>query len=166
MRWLFETDGSTIRFVQRLVLAAVIFPHGAQKLLGWFGGHGFQGTMTYLTGQAGLPWIVALLVVLAESIGAVLLALGLLSRLGALGIASVMVGAIATVHAKVGFFMNWSGNQAGEGFEFHLLALALALPIVVAGGGRYAIDREIARRLAGSRERARGGPGLPAPSRA
>lgn len=146
MTALFATDRSTTRLVQRLVLAAVIAPHGAQKLLGWFGGAGFSGTMDYLTGSAGLPWIVALAVVLAESLGALALAAGFLSRVTALGIAAVMVGAVATVHARIGFFMNWAGSQGGEGFEYHLLALALALPIVVLGGGRLSVDGVIARR--------------------
>jgi putative oxidoreductase len=148
---LLDTDLSTTRFVQRLVLATVMLPHGAQKLLGWFGGYGFSGTMGYLTGKAGLPYPVALIVILAESVGAILLALGVLSRVTALGIAAVMVGAVATVHGRVGFFMNWGGAQGGEGFEYHLLALALAVPIVVAGGGRYALDRVLARRVGATR---------------
>ena len=147
MRRFFATDDSWISLVQRLTLALVIFPHGAQKLFGWFGGHGFEGTMGYLTGAAGLPAPIALLVILAESLGALALAFGLFTRLTAAGVAAVMVGAIATVHAKVGFFMNWTGQQAGEGYEYHLLALALAIPLVVAGGGKLALDRLIARRV-------------------
>ena len=144
---LFATDTSNkILLGQRLLLAAVMFPHGAQKLFGWFGGGGFDGTMAYLTGPGHLPWIVALLVVLAESIGAIALAAGAFSRVAALGIVSVMVGAVATVHLPHGFFMNWFGNQAGEGFEYHLLVLALAVPILVAGGGKWAVDSVIARR--------------------
>jgi putative oxidoreductase len=163
MTWLFETDASGTRFAQRLALAAVIIPHGAQKLLGWFGGYGFEGTMAFLTGKAGLPWIVALLVVLIESMGSIALVFGFLSRLSALGIAAVMVGAILTAHLGNGFFMNWSGQQAGEGFEYHLLALALAVPVVVAGGGRHAVDGAIARALrARAGRRGRGEAGLPA----
>lgn len=162
MTALFATDQSTTRFAQRLVLAAVMLPHGAQKLLGWFGGGGFSGTMEYFTGPGGLPWLVALLVILAESIGALALLTGFLSRVTALGIAAVMIGAIATVHAKVGFFMNWTGAQGGEGFEYHLLALALALPIVVLGGGRFSIDGVIARWLASRAPAAQQGVGRPA----
>lgn len=160
MAWLLETDSSTARLAQRLVLAAVMFPHGAQKLFGWFGGYGFDGTMGFLTGQVGLPWIVALTVILAESVGALALAAGLLSRIAAAGIAAVMIGAVVTAHLPHGFFMNWSGQQGGEGFEYHLLALALALPIVVRGGGRLAVDAVIARASA------RRGEALAAPARA
>lgn len=149
MSKLFSTDRSFVLMAQRLVLAAVIFPHGAQKLFGWFGGYGFEGTMGFLTGPAGLPSPVALLVILAESLGALALAFGLLSRVTALGIAAVMAGAAVTAHLPHGLFMNWSGQQAGEGFEFHLLALALAIPLVIKGGGALAVDRWLARRVAG-----------------
>ncbi len=161
MSWLLQTDSSNARFGQRVVLAAVIFPHGAQKLLGWFGGYGFDGTMGFLTGQVGLPWIVALTVIIAESVGALALAAGFFSRIAALGIVSVMIGAVATSHLSHGFFMNWSGRQGGEGFEYHLLVLALALPVVVLGGGRYALDRVLAHAFA-----RRGGEGSPAPATA
>ncbi|MFO0744926.1 MAG: DoxX family protein [Myxococcota bacterium] len=148
---LFSTDRSMVSLVQRVVLAAVMFPHGAQKLLGWFGGYGFDGTMGFLTGQAGLPAPLAVLVILAESLGAVALAFGLLSRVTAAGIASVMIGAVLTSHLSNGFFMNWAGSQAGEGFEYHLLALALAVPLIFKGGGAFAVDRWIAARLGAGR---------------
>ncbi len=144
METLLRTDArNTTLLVQRLVLALVILPHGAQKLLGWFGGYGFTGTMDYFTGTVGLPTLVAALVILFESVGAVLLAAGLFSRLSAAGIAAVMAGAALTTHLPHGFFMNWFGNQKGEGFEFHLLALALALPLVVLGGGRASVDARL-----------------------
>lgn len=130
----------------RLTLALVIFPHGAQKLLGWWGGYGFSGTMGYLTSQVGLPWVVAFVVILAESVGALALAAGLLSRVAAAGIAAVMVGAIFTAHLQFGFFMNWNGNQAGEGFEYHLLVLGIALAVMIRGGGAWSLDRLLARR--------------------
>jgi uncharacterized membrane protein YphA (DoxX/SURF4 family) len=98
-----DTDASTLRFAQRILLAAVIFPHGAQKLFGWFGGPGLDRSMELLTAGVGLPWFVAVVVVLAESVGALALAAGLLSRLTALGIAAVMTGAILTVHLRNGF---------------------------------------------------------------
>jgi putative oxidoreductase len=139
-----ETDDSTTRLLQRAVLGLVIFPHGAQKLLGWFGGRGREATLTGFTQGMGLPWLLALLVILAESVGAVMLVLGVLSRLAALGIASVMVGAIVTVHGQHGFF-------APDGFEYHLLALGLALPLVLTGGGRLSVDRALVRRLSAGR---------------
>ena len=133
--------------LQRAVLALVMFPHGAQKLLGWFGGYGFSGTMGYLTGSVHLPAPIALLVILGESIGALALLAGLGTRLAAFGISAIMLGAVLTAHGSVGFFMNWFGNQPGEGYEYHLLALALSVPLVIAGGGRYALDSWVRARL-------------------
>ena len=144
---LLATDASTIRLVQRIVLGLVILPHGLQKTLGLFGGYGFTGTMGFLTGTVGLPWAIAVLVVLAESLGAAALVTGLFSRVTAFGIAAVMVGAVMTAHLPHGFFMNWTGAQGGEGFEYHLLALALALPIVIAGGGAASVDGWLASKL-------------------
>jgi putative oxidoreductase len=157
---LVATDTSMTRLIQRVVLGLVILPHGLQKTVGWFGGGGFEGTMGFLTGGAGLPWIVAVLVVAAESVGALALVAGAASRVAALGIAAVMVGAMVTVHLPNGFFMNWGGAQAGEGFEYHLLALALALPLVVKGGGAASVDGWIAERLATGLPA-----GVPAPAR-
>jgi len=129
----------------RLTLAAVMFPHGAQKLLGWFGGYGFAGTYGFLTQQTGLPALVAVLVIAIEFFAPLLLLLGLATRAAALGIGAVMVGAIATVHASQGFFMNWSGSQGGEGFEYHLLALGLVAVLLLQGGGRWSLDRRLSR---------------------
>lgn len=142
---LLATDASATQALLRVSLGLVMFPHGAQKLLGWWGGYGFSGTMGFLTGQAGLPWTLALLVILAESVGALALVAGLLGRVAALGIAAVMAGAIATVHLSHGFFMNWNGNQAGEGFEYHLLALALSLAVMIRGSGAWSLDRLLGR---------------------
>lgn len=139
--FLFATDRDYAALIARLVLGGVMFPHGAQKLLGWFGGNGFSATMGYLTGSMGLPWIVAFLVILIEFFGALALIAGVVSRLNALGIGAVMLGAIWTSHAQYGFFMNWSGNQAGQGFEYHLLAIGLALVVLIKGGGAWAVDR-------------------------
>lgn len=132
--------------ILRVALALVLFPHGAQKLLGWFGGYGWSGTMGFLTGKIGLPAPIAALVILIESLGPVFLLLGLLTRPVALGVIAIMLGAIATVHAPNGFFMNWSGAQAGEGFEYHLLVIAMALVLLVSGGGSLSADRRLAPR--------------------
>ena len=148
---LLATDASAIRLVQRIVLGLVILPHGLQKTIGLFGGYGFTGTMGFLTGMVGLPWVIAVLVVLAESLGAAALVVGLFSRVTALGIAAVMGGAAVTSHLPHGFFMNWTGAQGGEGFEYHLLALAMALPIVVAGGGAASVDGWLTSKLAAPR---------------
>lgn len=131
--------------VLRVTLGAVMFPHGAQKVLGWFGGYGISGTMGFLTGQVGLPTPIAALVLFAEFFGSIALILGLFSRAAAVGIISVMIGAIVTTHLPNGFFMNWTGQQAGEGFEYHLLAIGLALAILIQGSGRYSLDRVLAR---------------------
>jgi putative oxidoreductase len=148
METLFKTDTqNSMLTIQRALLGAVMFPHGAQKLFGWFGGYGFDGTMKFLTDTVHLPSPIALLVIVAESIGALLLIAGLGTRIAALGISAVMVGAVLTSHGSVGFFMNWFGNQPGEGYEYHLLALALSVPLVIAGGGRYALDSWVRARL-------------------
>jgi putative oxidoreductase len=144
IRALVRTENDAVQLLLRVTLGVVMFPHGAQKLFGWFGGHGFSGTMGFLTEAAGLPALVALLVILAESFGSLALIAGLVGRVAAAGIASVMVGAIfAGGHAANGFFMNWSGSQAGEGFEFHLLAIGLALAVVMKGSGALSLDRWI-----------------------
>jgi putative oxidoreductase len=141
--WLFMTDGTLVPLVLRLTLAIVMFPHGAQKVLGWFGGHGLRGTLGYF-GSQGIPLPLALLAIAAEFLGPFGLALGLLTRVAAFGIACVMVVAVLTVHVKVGFFMNWFGTQKGEGFEFHLLAIGIAVALMISGAGRWSLDALIA----------------------
>jgi putative oxidoreductase len=141
LRRLLATDRDWSATVARVALGAVMFPHGAQKLLGWFGGYGFHGTMGFLTGQAGLPYPIAFLVILIESIGSLALIVGLAGRVAAAGVAAIMVGAIATVHLHNGFFMNWAGTQSGEGFEYHILAIALALVVMLRGSGAASVDR-------------------------
>lgn len=145
---LVRTEHDRVALALRLVLGLVILPHGAQKLLGWFGGYGFEGTMGYFTGALGIPTVVAFLVILAESVGALALVAGFLGRVSAAGIALVMAGAVWTSHLQHGFFMNWSGQQAGEGFEYHLLATALAVAVIVRGSGAWSLDRLLARRAA------------------
>ncbi|HEU4735354.1 MAG TPA: DoxX family protein [Kofleriaceae bacterium] len=144
---LLATDRDRTPLAQRILLGLVVFPHGAQKLLGWFGGYGLSGTMGYFTGTMHLPAPLALLIIVGESLGAVGLVLGAGTRVAALGIAAIMIGAIATTHARFGFFMNWFGAQQGEGFEYHLLVLALALPLAVRGAGALSIDGALAGRL-------------------
>lgn len=147
LRALLATDATLAPAIARVVLGLVILPHGLQKTVGLFGGYGFSGTMGFLTGTVGLPYVVALTVVLAESVGALALVAGAASRVAAAGIAAVMIGATLTTHLPNGFFMNWFGGQAGEGFEFHLLALGLAAIVLVNGGGRGSVDGHVAGRL-------------------
>ena len=148
VRRLLASDGGTPALVARVVLGAVMLPHGAQKLLGWFGGYGFSATMSYFTGAMHIPAPLAFLAILAESVGALLLVLGVAGRLGALAIGINMIVATLTSHLSFGFFMNWFGNRAGEGFEYHLLAVGLAAVVVLRGSGRWSVDRMLARRLA------------------
>jgi putative oxidoreductase len=129
------------------MLGFVMFPHGAQKMLGWFGGHGFSGTMGFFTGTMHIPAVFAFLAILAEFAGSLGLITGLLSRVAAFGIATNMVVAILIAHAANGFFMNWFGNQKGEGFEYHLLAIGLALIVLIHGAGKASLDALIAGHL-------------------
>jgi putative oxidoreductase len=143
---LVKTNDSITATVLRLALGVVIFAHGAQKALGWFGGYGISGTMGFFTQQLGIPALFAALAIAAEFLGSLGLIFGALTRLAALGVGAVMIGAVLTVHAKVGFFMNWGGQQAGEGFEYHILVLAMVAVLTVLGGGPFSIDRALARR--------------------
>lgn len=145
MKAFFQTDDRWLGLILRVTLALVIFPHGAQKLLGWYGGFGFDGTMGFFTEKMGVPWLIAFLVILGESLGSMALALGLFTRFSAASLAVIMSGAIAMVHWPNGFFMNWSGQQSGEGFEYHLLVIGMALALVVNGGGKWSLDRFIAK---------------------
>jgi len=142
LRKLFATNKDVIPIFLRLTLGAVMFPHGAQKVLGWFGGGGFKATLEGMTGM-GLPAAIVVMVMIAEFLGSLGLIFGFLTRLSALGVISVMLGAIFTVHQQYGFFMNWMGKQAGEGFEYHLLAIGIAVALLVRGGGAFSIDRAL-----------------------
>lgn len=146
MKAFFQTDERWTGLILRITLGVVMFPHGAQKLFGWFGGHGFEATMGAFTTQFGLPWLVAFLVIMGESLGAAALVVGFLTRFCAASLGVIMLGAL-TMHWSNGFFMNWGGQQAGEGFEYHLLAIGMALALTIGGAGKWAIDGEIASRL-------------------
>lgn len=135
--------------IARVTLGIVIFPHGAQKVLGWFGGGGFSGTIDYFGATWGIPAFLTVLVILAEFFGSLALIVGLLSRAAAAGIALVMIGAVFTVHLENGFFVNWTGMQAGEGIEYHILAVGLAIVIMLKGSGAFSVDRMLAARSAG-----------------
>ena len=137
--WLLQTDDSVVGLILRITLAVVFFPHGAQKVLGWFGGHGFKSTLQFFT-SSGIPAGLALLAMAAEFLGPLGLAIGLLTRVTAFGIACVMLVGIATVHWRYGFFMNWDGTQSGEGVEYHLLALGIALAVIIMGAGAWSVD--------------------------
>lgn len=145
LQLLLKTNNSTAQLIARLALGIVMFPHGAQKMLGWFGGYGFAGTMHFFTGTMHIPALFAVLAIFAEFFGSIALILGVFSRVAAFGIATNMLVAIATVHRHVGFFMNWTGNQKGEGYEYHLLAIGLALVVLIHGAGCASIDRSLSK---------------------
>lgn len=143
-RRIFLTDpDDSAALILRLALGLMIFPHGAQKLLGWFGGYGFGGTMGYFTETLGIPWILGLATILLEFFGGLALIAGLAVRPVALGIGLIMAAAVLLVHAQHGFFMNWFGNQQGEGIEFFLLAIAISLTLLLKGGGKLAADTRL-----------------------
>ena len=142
-----KTFDLTLLFT-RLLLAVVIFGHGAQKLLGWFGGYGFEGTVGYFTGTVGLPYFLAVLIILAESLGMIALALGVFSRFIAGSVIAIMLGAMFITHAQYGFYMNWFGTQRGEGIEYHLLVIGLSAIIVANGAGAFSLDPAIKKLIA------------------
>ena len=145
-RKLFDTDDNTATAILRLVLGVVFFAHGAQKMLGWFGGFGFSGTMGFFTGMLHIPAPLASLAIAAEFFGGLGLILGFLTRIAAFGIAATMVVVIVMVHSPFGFFMNWSGTQKGEGIEYHLLVIAICLVLMILGGGRASLDRSMSEK--------------------
>ena len=132
--------------IARLTLGLVIFPHGAQKLLGLFGGYGYAATMESFTSQMGLPSIVPFSVIMIEFFGSICLILGLFSRFWALSLTGMFVGIIFTTQLEHGFFMNWFGNQTGEGYEYSLLVIGLALTTIVNGSGKWSIDPLISKK--------------------
>ena len=143
IRRLCATDDSTATLILRLMLGVVFFAHGAQKLLGWFGGFGFAGTMNLFTSMLHIPALLAFLAIAAEFFGGIGLIFGFLTRIAAFGIGVNMLVAIMTVHRAFGFFINWSGTQKGEGFEFHLLVLAIAAFLMIRGAGAFSVDRAL-----------------------
>ncbi len=138
-----RTDNDPAALIMRLALGLVMFPHGAQKVLGWWGGYGAAATIQGFS-KMGLPAGLTVLVLAAELAGSLMLIFGFFTRLAAFGVGCVMLGAITLVHGKVGFFMNWAGSQKGEGFEYHILALGLAIALLIKGGGALSVDRAIA----------------------
>ena len=134
------TEPQITPLILRLVFAIVIWPHGAQLLLGCFGGNGFTGTMQYFTTQSGLPPVIAFLVIVLEFFGSLFILLGLFTRLFAAASLILFIGMIVTVHQQFGFFMNWYGNMKGEGFEYHLLIIGILLPLVISGAGKASVD--------------------------
>lgn len=146
MQNLLKTQDDVVPLILRIMLAIVMFPHGAQKALRWFGGGGLSATLQAFTGM-GIPAVFAGLAIAAEFLGSIGLFLGLLTRVAAFGIGVNMVVAAMLVHRANGFFMNWTGKQKGEGFEFHLLAIAISIVLMIAGGGKFSLDRVLSSRV-------------------
>ena len=141
---LFATNDDIALLILRVLLGIVFFPHGMQKLFGWFGGYGFSGTFGFFTGSMHVPAVLAFLAIIAEGLGCLGLITGFLTRLSAFGIGTNMVVAVLMIHHKFGFFMNWEGKQPREGIEYHLLAIAIALALIIRGGGKWSVDKAIA----------------------
>jgi putative oxidoreductase len=141
VRKLLATDNDAATTILRLVAGVIFFAHGAQKTLGWFGGYGFSGTMGFFTSVMHIPAPLAFLAIAAEFLGGLGLIVGFLTRIAAFGIFVDMVVAVLMVHGQFGLFMNWSGTQKGEGYEYHLLALAITAFLMMRGAGAFSIDR-------------------------
>jgi putative oxidoreductase len=146
LKKIFYTSNDSVLTLIRLVLGSVMFVHGSQKMLGWFGGYGFKGTMGFFTQMMHIPAPFAFLAIAAEFFGGLGLIVGLLTRVAAFGITVNMLVAIFTVHLANGFFMNWTGQQRGEGFEYHLLVLAMTVALMIRGAGAFSIDRAISEK--------------------
>jgi uncharacterized membrane protein YphA (DoxX/SURF4 family) len=135
-----QTSNDWPGLITRLTIGLIMFPHGAQKVLGWFGGPGFNGEMTFFTQTLHLPWLIAFLVIIIEFFGAISLILGFVSRIWSAGMIILFIGIIWVAHLDFGFFMNWFGNQKGEGYEYHLLIIGLSLATLINGSGKFSID--------------------------
>lgn len=140
MKKIFQTNESYASTALRIMLGVVLFPHGAQKMLGWFGGYGFTGTMNFFTETVHLPWIIAFLVIVIEFVGSLMLIAGTATRIVAIAVIADMTGIIVTSHLQYGFFINWFGVQKGEGYEYHLLVIGMALSLLIAGAGKLSLD--------------------------
>lgn len=143
---LLRTERDFSALFLRVTLAVVLFPHGAQKMLGWFGGKGLEPTLQHFQSDLNIPLVFGILAIAAEFLGAVGLFLGLLTRVAAFAVAVEMVAAVYLVHLNFGFFMNWMGQQTGEGFEYHILVFGICLALLLKGGGSWSIDRAITGR--------------------
>jgi putative oxidoreductase len=145
LKKIFQTNENTAAAVLRVILGLIIFPHGAQKLLGWFGGFGFTGTMNFFTETVHLPWIIGFLVIMIEFAGSLMLIAGLATRFVAVLFIINFTGVIITSHIPNGFFINWLGDQKGEGYEYHLLIIGMAASLLISGAGKLSVDRLLAK---------------------
>ncbi|OPC39330.1 DoxX family protein [Elizabethkingia miricola] len=144
---LLKTSNSLTGLVLRLSLGVVFIPHGLQKTFGLFGGMGFSDTLHLFTEKMGLPWIVALLVILIEFLGSLCFLIGFATRFWAVAFTGLMLGIMMTSHLENGFFMNWFGNQKGEGCQFDLLAIGISVALFIEGSGRFSIDQLLLKNI-------------------
>jgi len=143
---IFSTNNDWTGVIIRLTIGLILFPHGAQKMLGIFGGFGFTGTMNFFTSNLHLPWLIGFLVIIIEFVGSISLIAGIASRVWSIAIIILMTGIIFTSHIQNGFFINWFGNQKGEGYEYHLLLIGLSLAMLVNGSGKYSLDKIVSKK--------------------
>jgi len=146
LKRLLSTDDDRLVALMRVVLGVVMFPHGAQKVLGWFGGYGIAGTYDFFTQSLHIWGVIAYCVIFGEFFASIGLLTGTLGRISAAVIFIIQLGGVIIVHSANGFFMNWGGKQAGEGYEFHLMSLTIAFVLMVRGSGAFSLDRILARR--------------------
>jgi putative oxidoreductase len=144
MRKLLATPNDWTLTILRLAAGIMILPHGLQKTFGWFGGAGFSAQMAGFE-RGHIPAVFAFLAIMAEFLGGIGLILGALTRIAAFGLAVNMLVGVYLLNWANGFFMNWTGLQKGEGFEFHLLVVAIALVLMAKGGGAASVDQAIAK---------------------
>lgn len=142
---IFKTNNDWTGVITRLTIGLILFPHGAQKMLGMFGGYGFTGTMGFFTDTMNLSWIIGFLIIIIEFIGALSLIAGFASRIWSALTIILFLGIIFTSHLHNGFFMNWFGNQKGEGYEYHLLIVGLAVATLINGSGKYSVDERLVK---------------------
>lgn len=145
LKFILKTDNNLSSLFLRLGLGIVFFPHGAQKVLGWFGGTGFSKTIEIFTTKMHMPLPVVILLMAIEFIGSLFLIIGFLTRVSALGIGGAMAVCAGVAHVQNGFFMNWFGQKQGEGFEFHILVVGMAIALIISGGGALSLDRSISK---------------------
>lgn len=142
---IFKTNNDWTGLVTRLTIGVTLFPHGAQKMLGVFGGYGFSGTMGFFRETMHLPWLIAFLVIIIEFFGALSLIAGFAGRIWSALTTVLFSGIILTSHLENGFFMNWFGNQKGEGYEYHILVIGLCIATLISGSGKYSVDKMLFR---------------------
>jgi putative oxidoreductase len=141
MKKIIATGNDHLPLILRITLGLVMFPHGAQKVFGWFGGYGFSATMHNMK----YPAFLVFLAIMAEFLGALGLLSGFLTRIAAFGVLCNMLVAVFDVHGKNGFFMNWAGKQPGEGYEYHLLVIGICVALMIYGGGKASVDRALTK---------------------